>query len=142
MKPSNDIPIAAPIIPDSIIGVFFTRFSPNFSKNPSVILNTPPYSAISCPIIRVDLSKFIFSYNASEIASTNLISLDLRALGYFTGTLSSYTSPSSFSIFVFSKFLLSAYSISSSNDFLISFVILTINDLVNIFLSNKYFSNN
>ena len=41
-------PMAVEIIADSQMGVLRTLLFPNFWVNPSVILNTPPYSAISC----------------------------------------------------------------------------------------------
>ena len=67
-----DKPIAISIIEDSHIGVFLTLSFPYFSTKPSVILKTPPYSAISWPIITSELFFFIASSNPSEIASTNL----------------------------------------------------------------------
>ena len=39
--------MAAPMAPDSMIGVLRTREGPNSEKRPSVTLNTPPYSAMS-----------------------------------------------------------------------------------------------
>ena len=57
---------------DSHIGVFLTLSNPNFSTKPSVTLNTPPYSAISWPIIIKSLFFFIDCNKPSEIASTNL----------------------------------------------------------------------
>lgn len=49
--PAIDSPIPTSTIADSQIGVFRMRSFPNCYKNPSVILNAPPYSAMSCPII-------------------------------------------------------------------------------------------
>jgi hypothetical protein len=40
--PTNAAPAAAPTIADSAMGVSITRSAPNFSRNPSVILNAPP----------------------------------------------------------------------------------------------------
>ena len=53
--PAIESPIAASTIADSQIGVFLTRSFPNCFTNPSVILKTPPYSAMSCPIITKSL---------------------------------------------------------------------------------------
>ena len=47
LNPLIESPIPAEIMADSHIGVFRTRSFPNCSTNPSVILNTPPYSATS-----------------------------------------------------------------------------------------------
>ena len=47
LKPSNESPKHAPIIPDSMIGVFLILLFPNSLTKPSVILKTPPYSAMS-----------------------------------------------------------------------------------------------
>ena len=61
-------PIATSIMADSHIGVFLTLSTPNFSAKPSVTLNTPPYSAISCPI-RTKLLFFSIDWNKpSEIS--------------------------------------------------------------------------
>ena len=42
-------PIAAPRIACSEIGVSRTRFGPNSSSRPTVVLNTPPAAATSSP---------------------------------------------------------------------------------------------
>ena len=48
-NPSSARPIAAPMAPDSMIGVLRTRDRPNFSTMPAVTLKAPPYSAMSWP---------------------------------------------------------------------------------------------
>jgi hypothetical protein len=74
LKFSMANPTAQPKAPASMIGVLRTRSFPNCSTNPSVILNTPPYSAISCPrmIKFSSSSKACFSEN--WIASTKRFS--------------------------------------------------------------------
>ena len=47
LYPLIDNPMEALTIADSQIGVFLTLSLPNKSTKPSVILKTPPYSAIS-----------------------------------------------------------------------------------------------
>ena len=79
LKPSNDKPKAAPKIPDSMMGVFLIRCSPNSFRNPSDILKTPPYSATSCPIRSTFSSSRKLCDNALEMASTNRFSTTLFA---------------------------------------------------------------
>ena len=61
-------------------GVLRTRALPNSCKKPSVILNAPPYSAISCPINIRLLCLCILWYNPSRMPSINRASLLLDSL--------------------------------------------------------------
>jgi hypothetical protein len=49
-SPVIAVPITAPVITSSEIGVSRTRLSPNSSSRPGVVLNTPPAAAMSSPI--------------------------------------------------------------------------------------------
>ena len=53
LYPQIESPIVAETMADSQMGVFLTLSLPKASRKPSVILNTPPYSAMSCPRITV-----------------------------------------------------------------------------------------
>ena len=63
-------PKAAPTIADSQSGVFLTRSFPNFSRKPSVTLNTPPYSAIS-----VDHLEVVKKNDIEELKNSDTIAL-------------------------------------------------------------------
>src|SRR5687768_8202094 len=62
-------PAAAPVKPISLMGVSTTRAPPKWSRNPSVILNAPPYAPMSSPITKTRSSRSISSHIPSRIAS-------------------------------------------------------------------------
>src|SRR5438045_2831335 len=66
--PTYAAPIAAPTKPSSASGVSRTRSGPNFSRNPSVTRNAPPYLPMSSPMRKTDLSASISSQIPREIA--------------------------------------------------------------------------
>src|SRR5215218_1674260 len=77
--PSMAQPTAVPTIAFSASGVSHTRFSPNSSKKPSVILNAPPKAPMSSPRQNTDSSARISSRRPSEIAC-RYVSSGTRAL--------------------------------------------------------------
>src|SRR4051794_40980327 len=72
--PSIAQPTAVPMIAFSASGVSQTRFSPNSSMKPSVILNAPPKAPMSSPRQKTDSSARISSRRPSEIACRYVIS--------------------------------------------------------------------
>src|ERR1044072_1912242 len=68
--PINAAPHAAPTIAPSEIGVSTTYALPNWSINPSVTLNAPPYAPTSSPITNTVGSRSISSQIPWRIAST------------------------------------------------------------------------
>src|SRR5436190_353340 len=72
--PTYAAPIAAPTKPSSASGVSRTRSGPNFSRNPSVTRNAPPYLPMSSPMRKTDLSASISSQRPREIAWRNVSS--------------------------------------------------------------------
>ena len=135
--PQIESPIAVSIIDDSHIGVFLILSFPNFFKNPSVTLNTPPYSAISCPMIIKSLYFSIDNSRAFEIESTNLISFNFSKFPDFVFSKGCKTSLISFvsegTIFDCAFAFLISFSITWVNFFLI----FTISFLFKISESNR-----
>jgi hypothetical protein len=68
-RPFIDMPIAAPTIADSAIGVSITRVGPYSSNRPAVTLNAPPYLAMSSPSMTTRSSFFISSNSPWRMAS-------------------------------------------------------------------------
>jgi hypothetical protein len=66
-RPAMAAPIAAPAIAVSEIGVLRTRFLPNRSARPSVVLNTPP-DAMSSPSSTTRSSRAISCASAAATA--------------------------------------------------------------------------
>ncbi len=90
-----DKPKPVPMIAASQSGVFRTRALPNVSTNPSVILKTPPYSAMSCPIRMRFSCLCMASRMPSEMASMSRISIISPPAGVCVAANGAYTSFSS-----------------------------------------------
>ena len=69
-------PVARPVKPASVIGVSITRFVPNSSSSPFVILYAPWYCATSSPITKTSSSRCISSRSALLSASRTVICAD------------------------------------------------------------------
>ena len=67
------MPQAAPMMALSLMGVSITRSQPNFSSNPSLVLNAPPYTPTSSPISTTRGSAAISSNSACLIASRKVM---------------------------------------------------------------------
>ena len=90
-------PIAAPTMADSQSGVLRTLSFPNSSTKPSVILNAPPYSATSCPMIIKFECLRMACFMASEIASKNLLFVLLSVVATICSAAGAYMSCNSVS---------------------------------------------
>ena len=97
LNPPILIPYDAESIEDSHKGVLKTLFLPYLPINPSVILKTPPYSAMSCPIITRLSCSSIASSIPFLIESTNLMFSEVfELLAIVVALYSLKTSESSF----------------------------------------------
>jgi hypothetical protein len=67
--PITAAPMPAPTLAVSASGASMTRHGPNSSRNPSVILNAPPYTPMSSPNTKTRGSRRISSRSPSRIAS-------------------------------------------------------------------------